>query len=971
MLTDLDYRGLFEASPNPYLVLDRKLFIVGANQAYLKSTKRELSDIVGRWAWDAFPTDPETQAQSVASFERVINTRAPDTMALLRFDIPRPESEGGGFEVRYWSITHTPVINDAGEVELVLQHPIDVTELERLRGATGDAGQDNSITLVPAHTGIFDRAQTVFEENLALMADLQSLQAMFQQAPGFMAVTHGPEHIYQLVNDSLLQLLGRRDFIGKPVKQVMPELEGQGILELLDQVYATGKPFIGNRMPVKLQRGLGGPHEQRWLSFVYQPILDAKGSVQGIFVEGTDVTEEHLAHQELQDKMHRLELAEQQRCFQLELADSLRSLASPEEILTTASELLGCRLKVARVLFAEVDTARGTFQITRDWCRPEVQSVASINLSLDDFGPEMICQLRAGENVAIDDASVDRRTAAHAKAYADLGVRASLAIPLVKSGALKVILNLHHSTPHHWTDQEMQMAEDMAERTWATVEAARAHAELRQERDQSQYIFDSMTDGFALLDREWTVLRMNAAGLRISQREAHKVIGRNHWDVWPELKDTWIEKIYRKVKESRKADILEFPYTFPDARNGWMEVRVHPALDGGIAFFFRDITTRRSNQEQLKEADRRKDEFLAMLAHELRNPLAPISAAAELLAMVRLDEEKVRQTSQIISRQVSHMTSLVDDLLDVSRVTRGLVELSNAALDVSQLVADAIEQVTPLIRSKRQHLRMQLAPDTTLVMGDRKRLIQVIVNLLNNASKYTQESGNIQVSTVVLGHHVHIEIIDDGIGMNAELVSHAFDLFAQAKRTSDRSSGGLGLGLALVKSLIELHRGAVICESAGLGKGSKFTVCLPHLIVHPRNIEPQNGNFPVGPGPESLRVMVVDDNVDAASMLAMLLEAGGHQVMVEHGSHQALERARTEAPQVCLLDIGLPEMDGYELAQRLRAQPVTANSVLIAVTGYGQESDRKQALSAGFDHHLVKPIDTRKLAAILAEISTS
>lgn len=286
MLTDLDYRGLFEGSPNPYLVLDRKLFIVGTNQAYLKSTTRELSDIVGRWAWDAFPTDPETLKQQVASFERVIRTGAPDTMVLLRFDILRPEAEGGGFEVRYWSITHTPVINDAGEVELVLQHPIDVTELERLRDAVRNPDRDKPIALVPTHTGIFDRAQTVFEANLALRADLQRLQAMFQQAPGFMAVTHGPEHIYQLVNDSLLQLLGQRDFIGKPVKQVMPELEGQGFFELLDQVYETGKPFVGNGLPVKLQRSAGSPPEQRWLSFVYQPILDAEGSVQGIFVEG-------------------------------------------------------------------------------------------------------------------------------------------------------------------------------------------------------------------------------------------------------------------------------------------------------------------------------------------------------------------------------------------------------------------------------------------------------------------------------------------------------------------------------------------------------------------------------------------------------------------------------------------------------------------------------------------------------------
>ncbi|MGJ7916319.1 PAS domain-containing protein [Massilia sp. LXY-6] len=389
-----------------------------------------------------------------------------------------------------------------------------------------------------------------------------------------------------------------------------------------------------------------------------------------------------------------------------------------------------------------------------------------------------------------------------------------------------------------------------------------------------------------------------------------------------------------------------------------------------------DISERKLNEqalresgERLRQADRRKDEFLAMLAHELRNPLAPISAAAELLQMVKLDEERVRRTSQIIGRQVKHMTSLVDDLLDVSRVTRGLVELDNAPLDVSHIVADAVEQLTPLIRARRHHLELRLTPDATMVRGDRKRLIQVLANLLNNAAKYTHEGGNIQLRTSVRDAHVLIEVSDNGIGMAPELVARAFDLFAQAERSSDRSSGGLGLGLALVKSLVELHDGTATCESTGIGKGSKFSICLPRL--HPQ--DDRYGERHAGDGlPEQaqgLRIMVVDDNVDAAAMLAMLLEASGHQVVVEHDSRRALARAREELPQVCLLDIGLPEIDGNELAQQLRADAGSARPVLIAVTGYGQEKDLERSRAAGFDHHLVKPVDTKALAAILATIS--
>jgi PAS domain S-box-containing protein len=373
--------------------------------------------------------------------------------------------------------------------------------------------------------------------------------------------------------------------------------------------------------------------------------------------------------------------------------------------------------------------------------------------------------------------------------------------------------------------------------------------------------------------------------------------------------------------------------------------------------------------DKLKEADARKDEFLAMLAHELRNPLAPIRAAAELLKVVKLDDARVQQTSEIIGRQVDHMTGLVDDLLDVSRVTRGLVELDKTPLDMRHIVTDAVEQVNPLIWSRRHHLVLHLSPDAATVRGDGKRLVQVITNLLNNAAKYTHEGGNIVLKTEVRDGKVLLNVIDDGIGMEPKLAARVFDLFAQAERTPDRSSGGLGLGLALVKSLVELHGGTVTCTSEGIGKGSNFTVCLPLVPVQSKPSELQQAGSRLQVPKKALRVIVVDDNVDAARMLAMLLEASGHQVVVEHGARRALERARIESPDVCVLDIGLPEINGNEMAQRLRSQPETANTVLIAVTGYGQTHDRESALAAGFHHYFVKPVDMTKLVTLLAEIS--
>jgi PAS domain S-box-containing protein len=658
------------------------------------------------------------------------------------------------------------------------------------------------------------------------------------------------------------------------------------------------------------------------------------------------------------------------QAFLLKLADRLRPLTAPDEIAAAASELLGRHMGVSRVLYAEVDDANGTIFIRRDWTSKGFASLAGETKTMSDFGPELIAALRSGEVVATDDVALSSRTANYTHAYVEIGVRAVLLVPLIKAGTLSVVLTVHCAEPHQWKAEDIHLAQDLAERTWSAVENARAQAELRAERDQSQYIFDNMFEGFALLDQNWTLLRVNEIAAQIAQRPRSELIGCNHWEAVPELVGSEVEALYRRVRETGKGGTVEHLHTLSSGARVWVEIRAYPSLEGRLAIFFRDITKRKQAEQELHEASRRKDEFLAMLAHELRNPLAPISAAAELLQVTELDEARVRRTSEVIGRQVDHMTHLVDDLLDVSRVTRGLVELDEAALDIRHIVTDAVEQVSPIIRARRHHLVLHLPPDTTVVMGDKKRLVQIIANLLNNAAKYTHEGGNIMLKTEVHERHVLVSVVDDGIGMEPKLTARAFELFAQAQRTSDRLSGGLGLGLALVKSLVELHGGTVTCVSEGLGKGSKFSICLPRLLVQIDSHQPSTGRQ-LQRADRSLRILVVDDNVDAATMLTMLLEASGHQVFVEHGSRQGLERARAEHPDVCLLDIGLPDMDGNELALRLRAQPETANAILVAVTGYGQESDRKHTLAAGFDHHLVKPIDTGRLGEILAELGNA
>ena len=401
-------------------------------------------------------------------------------------------------------------------------------------------------------------------------------------------------------------------------------------------------------------------------------------------------------------------------------------------------------------------------------------------------------------------------------------------------------------------------------------------------------------------------------------------------------------------------------------------VQLARALDEMAENLQKKEAARSQAERELRAADQRKDEFLAMLAHELRNPLAPISTGAHLLKLLHSDNAQITQTCAIIARQVEHMTSLVDDLLDVSRVTRGLVSLSTQALDLRNVVHDAAEQIRPLIAARRHMVVLDLpeSPSGAAVRGDHKRLVQVVANLLGNATKYTPEGGHITLTLKDDGPDWVLCVQDDGIGMEPSLVARVFDLFTQAERTPDRSQGGLGLGLALAKSLVELHGGSMTAASPGLGRGSTFTVRLPRhnqdtpvsSTLAAAGADPANAV----PSGAALRILVVDDNLDAAHTLNLYLRAAGHDVEIAYCAADAIEIAKAFAPQVCLLDIGLPDMDGNELARRLRRLPQTSEAVLVAATGYGRQQDRDAAAQAGFDHYMVKPVNTVQLTELLA-----
>ena len=380
-----------------------------------------------------------------------------------------------------------------------------------------------------------------------------------------------------------------------------------------------------------------------------------------------------------------------------------------------------------------------------------------------------------------------------------------------------------------------------------------------------------------------------------------------------------------------------------------------------------DVTERRLAEEGLKQADREKDDFLALLAHELRNPLAPIRTAVQLLKMRKQPDAEGQRLHAVIDRQVQHLVRMVDDLLDVSRVLRGKVELRREPIDIGDAIAIATETSRPLIDAQRQQLTLDLPIRSVTVNGDAVRLSQVISNLLNNASKYSGVGATIQLTVSQADGDVVIEVRDAGAGIPGDVLARVFEPFVQADRSLERSRGGLGIGLTLVKKIVELHHGHVSAESAGLGHGSVFTIRLP---VHAGAAAPA----PVAEQPSVIgspaRVLVVDDNVDAAESLALLLQSDGHTVSVVHNGVDAVQRAEAWQPDIAVLDVGLPGMNGYEVASALRQRGESCPE-LIAVTGYGQAADTKRALEAGFRFHLVKPVDARDLTTAIARCAVS
>ncbi|MES2960156.1 MAG: ATP-binding protein [Pseudomonadota bacterium] len=788
----------------------------------------------------------------------------------------------------------------------------------------------------------------------------ERLARMFEQAPSFMALLQGPEHRFELVNPAYLRLVSHRPVLGRTLAEALPDAAAQGYLALLDQVYRTGEAYAAHGAHYSMQIEADRPPLERYVDFVFQPMRDTAGSVTGIFVEGVDVT----------GRM----TAEQRREALAQLSDTLRNLDDPADVGFVASELLGRTLQASRVGYATIDPDAETLHVDRDWNAPGVESLAGV-LHLRDYG-SFIDSLKRNEFIAITDVRDDLRTADAAPALEARSARSFVNVPVIEQGRLVAVLYVNHAQVRGWSADDLAFVREVANRTRMATERLRGEAIVNTIDQRFRALVTATSDVVYRMDARWTEMQQLVGHGFIADTETPST----HWldrYVPADERPRVAAAIEDAVREQRIFE-LEHRVLREDGSVGWVFSRAIPVFDteGRTVEWFgaaSDVTRRKqveqelqASEERLRDADQRKDEFLATLAHELRNPLAPIRNAAHLLAMAA-QEGVVPRVREVLDRQVGHMVRLVDDLLEVSRISRGQIELKRETLDIAQVVDAAVEASRPGIEQAGHRLTVTPAETPQWVHGDPVRLTQVLVNLLNNAARYTDEGGAVRVAVQRDGDAVLVQVSDNGIGIAADQLPRIFEMFTQADRSQKRAQGGLGIGLALSQRLLLMHGATLRAESAGPGQGSRFTMSVPLANPPPSTAAVVAAAAPARQRPPlRQRVLVVDDNRDAAESTGLLIEMMGADVRTANGGERAIELVRDWQPDIALLDIGMPTMDGHELARRIRAGSGWKQPVLVALTGWGTQRDRALTQSAGFDHHLVKPVDGHTLESLLA-----
>jgi PAS domain S-box-containing protein len=659
--------------------------------------------------------------------------------------------------------------------------------------------------------------------------------------------------------------------------------------------------------------------------------------------------------------------------YRVRLSDTLRHLADPLRIQAESMRVLRQHLGAIGAQYVEIDGDDFVVVVDNADGAPPV----SRRYVMTDFGSELAARLRRGEHNAVDDVRMIGLSPEIVARYEAIGSLSHATMPLIKHAQLAATVTVFHAGPHQWTAEEITVIQETTERTWSALEQARVEAALRVSEERKRLALDTAAMGSFIWypqenrsEPDDLLLKLLGVPRETPIMQASLLAPSVH----PDDRERFSRAVDRSIDPEARADLNEeIRVMHPNGAEVWLAVsgrakfEANPPRAVRMVGVATDITERKQNEARLREADQRKDEFLAMLAHELRNPLAPIRTGLELIRVAGDTPNAVERVRSMMQRQVAHMVRLIDDLLDVSRITSGKIRLQREPTPLNSLVESAIEANRAALSAKGLALSVDLPDSRWMLDVDPTRFVQVLSNVLQNATKFTEPGGRIQISARVDDStetpaerrpQVTLSVKDSGIGISSAILPYVFDLFTQENRGS--SQAGLGIGLALARRLIEMHGGRIEARSEGLGRGSELIITLP---LSARDRKPRSSEN-IREITIERRVLVIDDNEDAANATAMLVEALGGESRVAYCGDEGIREALAYRPDTVLLDIGMPGIDGYETCRRIR-QELGQGVFLVALTGFAQEHDKNRAVSAGFNAHLTKPADFTTLAALL------
>lgn len=843
------------------------------------------------------------------------------------------------------------------------------------------AGSTRTITDRKQHEAERERLLRAIETERAKLADV------FQRSASFMTVLRGPTHVFELANERCYQLVGRREVIGKSIREALPEVEGQGFFELLDRVYATGEPFAAKEMRIMLQRQPGQPLEERFLEFVYQPTRDPDGAITGIFAHGIDLTESKRAEASLREMA--VDLERQSRLFERIASatpDFIYVFDIDGRLLYANRRLLEVWGKTFEGAVGKTFSELGYPQWHADMHLREFRQVIETKQPIKGEVP-----FTGGSGIS--------------------GVYEYIFTPVPgPDGEVQVIAG----TTRDITDRKR--ASERISRLYAV---AAALSEASTPEDVARVTVHQGIAAVGANAGSLALLSEDGARLELAGSVGYTPEGIARWQQFPLDAPIPLAEAVRLGKpvyiESPEERIRRYPaLASVNAPKGTQASACLPLAIGGRTVGVLGLSFERPGgfspgdrefmlslgrqcaqaleRARLFEAERRaraeaerasmmKDEFLATLSHELRTPLNAILGWSQILnSGGTRDEEDLAEGLRTIERNARAQTQIIEDLLDMSRIISGKVRLDVQRVELSPVVQAAVGTVKPAADAKGVRIQSVLDPLAGPISGDPNRMHQVLWNLLANAVKFTPRGGRVQVLLERVNSHVEVSVIDTGEGIKPEFLPHVFERFRQADATTTRRHGGLGLGLAIVKQLVELHGGSVRAKSPGQGQGATFTVSLPMMVVHaepeasPERRHPSAANTPVAAEPcadiAGIKVLVVDDEPDARALLKRVLEACDARVIVAGSASEAVALVQSERPDVIASDIGMPGEDGYSLIRRVRALGSShgGDTPAVALTAYARAEDRVKVVMAGFQHHIAKPVEPAELIAMIASL---